>query len=815
MLAKAAWARDPRQPTSKERWDVPVARVIVDISTRSLDSVFDYAVPDAMAGSISVGTPLLVPFGPQTVVAYVAEMAETSDVPELKEPLAVLGEPLFTDVSVRVARWIAEEYVSTVPDALRLFLPPGGTPSVATRVRIADATKRPSRGRAGDVFDAIAAGEERTHALQTRFGRSTASDVSRLVGLGAVERVYELRRPQVSAVEERLVELAPGAETSALRPNATLARAVMDALKSGPVTVGELGARLGSVSSAVERLEGKGLVTVTSRRRWRDPSSGARPAPRHERLSRGQRDSLEAIASAKPGDVVLLEGVTGSGKTEVYLRAIERVLADGGGAIVLVPEISLTPQTVGRFRTRFGRQVAVLHSRLSAGERFDQWSLASRGDARVAIGPRSALFAPVRDLRLVVIDEEHESSYKQGSAPRYHAREAAERLCAETGAVLVLGSATPSFESRVAVGEGRYRRVLLPERVGGGVMPPVTVVDMAKEFADGHRSMFSRPLLAALGDVEARHDKAVLFLNRRGFASFVLCRECGHVPSCPRCSVSLTFHEKGSRLACHHCGHVEVLPALCPVCASPFLRQFGAGTQRVEAELAAAFPDLRVVRMDADTTAGKGGHERALAAFETLQSGVLLGTQMVAKGLDYPEVTLVGVINADTTLHMPDFRAGERTFELLAQVAGRAGRGERAGTVVIQTYWPDHPAIRAAATGDAGVFYGPERIERESLGYPPFGRLANINVAGRDSADVRDTAARLATSLSGLVPPAWSVLGPSPSVLARVKEQYRWHVLLKAPAGAALSSVVLEAVNAVGAREGVSVAPDIDPLDLM
>jgi primosomal protein N' (replication factor Y) len=795
--------------------DVPVARVIVDIPTRSLDSVFDYLVPERMAATVTVGTPLLVPFGPQRVVGYVAEMAESSEIVELKEPVAVLGEPLFTDVSVRVARWIADEYVSTVPDALRLFLPPGGVPSLTTRVRVADAARRPSRGRAAKVFDAVAAGEESARALEARFGRAAASDVSRLVSVGAVERTYELKRPQVSAVEERLVDLVVGADVSSLSPAATAMRAVMDALTGGPVTVGELAARLGTVSAAVKRLEEKGLVTVVSRRHWRDPSSKPRPAPRHETLSGGQQESLTAVAEAAPGDVVLLEGVTGSGKTEVYLRAIERVLAEGGGAIVLVPEISLTPQTVGRFRTRFGEQIAVLHSRLSAGERFDQWSLAASGDARVAIGPRSALFAPVRDLRLVVIDEEHEPSYKQGSAPRYHAREAAERLCRETGAVLVLGSATPSFESRVAAAQGRYRRVVLPQRVGGGTMPAITVVDMAKEFSEGHRSMFSRALLVGLGDVAAHRDKAVLFLNRRGFASFVLCRECGHVPSCPRCSVSLTFHEKGARLVCHHCGHEEALPAVCPVCASPFLRQFGAGTQRVEAELAAAFPDLRVVRMDADSTTGKGGHERALAAFEALDSGILLGTQMVAKGLDYPEVTLVGVINADTTLHLPDFRAGERTFQLLSQVAGRAGRGERAGTVVIQTYWPDHPSIRAAAACDADIFYAQERVERQSLRYPPFGRLANINVIGRDLAAVRDTASALAEALARSAPAGWEVLGPSASVLARVKEHHRWHVLLKAPAGAALSQVVRDAVAAVGPREDVSVAPDVDPLDLM
>jgi primosomal protein N' (replication factor Y) len=345
--------------------------------------------------------------------------------------------------------------------------------------------------------------------------------------------------------------------------------------------------------------------------------------------------------------------------------------------------------------------VAVLHSRLSAGERFDQWDRARAGEARVVVGPRSALFAPVRDLRVVVIDEEHESSYKQGSAPRYHARDVAMRLCAATGAILVLGSATPALETFDACERGACRLVRLPERVAGGAMPAVTVVDMAAEFAEGHRSMFSRPLLAELERVRAAGEKAVLLMNRRGFASFVLCRECGFVPQCSECSVSMTYHEVGDRLVCHHCGAAQPLPSVCPRCGSVYLRQFGAGTQRVESELRAAVPGLPVVRMDMDTTRAKGGHELRLAEFEEMPSGILLGTQMIAKGLDYPDVTLVGVVNADTTLHMPDFRAQERTYQLLEQVAGRAGRSEKGGTVVVTTRrswrWPRTTRPRCTA----------------------------------------------------------------------------------------------------------------------
>ena len=511
--------------------------------------------------------------------------------------------------------------------------------------------------------------------------------------------------------------------------------------------VAELTADLGGVSGALDRARARpGRSRVERRRRQRDLHVRERPAPRHTHPVAGQRDALEAIAAANEradGSVVVLDGVTGSGKTEVYLRAIEDVVEAGRSACVLVPEISLTPQTVGRFRSRFGDDVAVLHSRLAAGERYDQWDLVRTGAARIVVGARSALFAPFRDIGLIVIDEEHESSYKQGSSPRYHAREVAAQMAAISGATLVLGSASPSMEALARCKAGVWTRVSMPERVTGQAVPPVTVVDMAAEFADGHRSMFSRPLVAELQGVAERGEKAVLFLNRRGFASFLLCRECGFVPECESCSTSMTYHEVGSRLACHHCGATRAVPATCPRCSSPYLRQFGAGTQRVESELAALLPDLPVVRMDADTTKGKGGHERALAQFEALDSGVLLGTQMIAKGLDYPEVTLVGVINADTTLHLPDFRAGERTYQLLEQVAGRAGRGERPGKVIVQTYWPDHPAVLAAAEHEPHLFYDEEEATREALGYPPFGRLANVLFWGADKTAVAAQASRV------------------------------------------------------------------------
>jgi primosomal protein N' (replication factor Y) len=595
-------------------------------------------------------------------------------------------------------------------------------------------------------------------------------------------------------------------------------RAVLDALRDGPVRVAELSADLGSIDGAISRLSEHGAIVIERRRRHRGGLARERSAPRHERLTAGQKESLETIAAAcvSEGGVVLLDGVTGSGKTEVYLRAIESVRESGRSAIVLVPEISLTPQTVGRFRARFGDEVAVLHSRLSAGERYDQWDRIVRGEAHVVVVARSALFGPVHELGLVVIDEEHESSYKQSSSPRYHARSVAEKLCARTGAPLVLGSATPSIESRHLCDTGRWTRVVLPERVGTHPLPQVHVVDMTIEFEEGHRSMFSRPLLAALNGVRDRGEKAVLLLNRRGFASFLLCRECGFVPSCESCSSSLTYHEVDRRLACHHCGARRPVPPECPSCGSPYLRQFGAGTQRVEAELTTLLGDVPVVRMDADTTSGKGGHERALASFEAIGgAGVLLGTQMIAKGLDYPDVTLVGVINADTTMHLPDFRSSERTFQLLEQVAGRAGRGAKSGQVIIQTYWPDHPAVVCVASHDAEAFYTDEVEHRRELGFPPFGRLANVLAWGRDQSTVRAAAQAAASELRSTLLDRAVVLGPSPAPLAKLKGVHRWHVLIKASENDTLPSLVGTALVRVPRAEGVSIIADIDPLDLL
>lgn len=764
------------------------ASVVLDIPTRQLDGAFSYAVPPELEAAAVTGATVLVSFSHRAAVGYVVATSDQppADVPASKiQPIEqVLAPPAFDDVAAGVAIWMAREYACALPDAIRPFLAPG------QKVKV-----------------------------------TRASD----------DAPWELVNERAGAVDARWALLTPAANDYVPAKTASRQRAVIDALREGPQRVSELSATIPGAASAVTALAKRGVVQIESRRQIRGTdvttlSSAA--APRPDALTAGQRAALAGIDAARAagrGDVVLVDGVTGSGKTEVYLAAIEHALAEGRGALVLVPEISLTAQTVGRFRSRFGEDVAVLHSRLSTGERFDQWDLVRQGRARVVVGARSALFAPLTDPGLIIIDEEHEGSYKQDKSPRYHAREVAARLAQARGAALVLGSATPSLEALQRCRAGAYRdvtwtRVEMPERPGRAVLPRVTVVDMAEQFRGGGRSIFSAPLVDALRGVVERREKAVLLLNRRGFANFLMCRECGCVPECPHCSTALTYHERGHMLVCHSCGRswpVRAFPdpsTACPNCGSRYLAAFGVGTQRVEDELRMLLPpDVEVIRMDADTTRAKGAHQRLLEQFDAAECAVLVGTQMIAKGLDFPEVTLVGVINADTMLKLPDFRAAERTYDLLEQVAGRAGRGERPGEVIVQTYWATHPAMRAVATHDRAVFLEAELAERAEAGYPPFSRLGNVTVWGRSQRDVRSVTDELAATVRERVgdAPGWEVLGPADCVKARVKDQVRRHVMVKAPADADLGALLGECVGSLGRRVGINIAVDIDAYDMM
>ncbi|HJU86390.1 MAG TPA: primosomal protein N', partial [Gemmatimonadota bacterium] len=578
---------------------------------------------------------------------------------------------------------------------------------------------------------------------------------------------------------------------------------------------------LGISEGVVAALAARGLLTLEEREVALDPYAGGGALPDvavEGEPSPEQRTAIEAIraALAAPGrsEPILLQGVTGSGKTRVYVEAVAEVLARGGRAIVLVPEIGLAAPTVARFRSRFGDRVAVLHSGLSRGERASAWSRVRSGDARVAIGARSALFAPVGRADLVVVDEEHETAYKQDETPRYLARDVAVYRGALEGGVVVLGSATPSLESRARADEGKYRRLTLPDRIAGRPMPEVEIVDLAREGALVGPGL-SDVLVEALGDTLAAGDQALLFLNRRGFASFVQCTDCGWVGACPNCRISLTYHQRPPRLQCHYCDHREPVPDVCPACSGRRLDTRGLGTQQVEAAVATRFPRARIGRMDLDTTGPKWSHARLYRAMQTREIDVLVGTQMIAKGFDLPGVALVGVVSADTALHFPDFRSSERTFQLLVQVAGRAGRGNAPGRVLFQTWLPEHFVLTAAAAHDYEAFYGRERRDREALGYPPATRLANVVVSGPDPAAVEEAIARVAADARRHED--LTVVGPAPAPLERLRGRWRHHVLLKATSPQPLDRVLRELARReeelVGGSSRLEI--DRDPLSLL
>ncbi|HEX6971843.1 MAG TPA: primosomal protein N' [Limnochordia bacterium] len=536
------------------------------------------------------------------------------------------------------------------------------------------------------------------------------------------------------------------------------------------------------------------------------------------RLTAGQEAALHRFAEAqRMGKPLLLYGVADSGKTEVYLRAVEQVLQAGRQALFLVPEIALTPQSLGRVWGRFGRAAALWHHRMSAAERRRTWEAVRSGELKVVVGARSAVFAPFVDLGVIVIDEEHEPAFKQDETPRYHAREVALRRAAYHGAAVILGSATPSLESYLRAEQGSFELVSLPERVDGRRPPRVRVVDMRQELLTARSSVLSRALLDGVRARLARGEQAILFLNRRGMASFLLCRECGRTVVCPDCSVSLTVHRAG--LICHYCGHWAERPERCPTCGGVHLHPFGVGTERVESAVAQAFPAARILRLDADSARRKGAPERILGAFRRHEADILIGTQMIAKGIDIPDVTLVGVICADVALHLPDFRAAERTFQLLAQVAGRAGRGRRPGEVIIQTYAPDHPAIRLVCAGDQAAFYRTEAAFRKRLGYPPYNGLIRLIWSGEEERAVADAATRAAQRLAQGDDPfsQADLVGPCPAPRGRIATRFRWHALVRGPLDQVRSVVrrYAEDERPRLERAGVALAIDVEPLSVL
>ena len=690
------------------------ADIIVTISHEKVDRPFQYRIPETLLGKITIGMCVIVPFGAgnKELAGYVIGIGDRPAYAEdkIKEIRRISEEGMSARGSqIRLAAWIREQYGSTMIAALRTVLPVGR--------KMATPQKRQIR---------LAQSPEETQPALAICRRKRQNARLRLL--------------------ERLCE-----EGEIPYECAT----------------GEL-----SVTPAVIRaVEGMGLIAVTAQTAYRNPVNAAAARPRSVTLSDEQKTVITSVLddyrAGSPG-TYLIHGITGSGKTEVYMELIAGMTALGRQAIVLIPEIALTYQTVERFTARFGERVSVLHSRLSAGERADQCRRAEEGEIDIIIGPRSALFTPFRRLGLIVMDEEHEGSYKSEAMPKYHAREAAKELASYFGASLVLGSATPSLESYYAAEPGLIRRFELTRRLTGGTLPRVYVEDLRRELRDGNRSMFSRRLRDLLEARLAAGEQSILFLNRRGYAGFVSCRACGHVMKCPHCDVSLSEH-RGGRLICHYCGYEQAAVTVCPACGSSYILGFRAGTQQIEENLHRLFPQAGVLRMDADTTRKKDSYEAILSAFARGDADILVGTQMIVKGHDFPNVTLVGVLAADLSLHAGDYRAGERTFQLLTQAAGRAGRGKKPGEVVIQTYQPQHHSIRFAAAQDYRGFYEEEMQYRRLMGYPPAAHMLAVLVLSQEE----EAGMKLAVRLAALTGEVARVIGPAPAAISRIGDRYR------------------------------------------
>jgi len=785
--------------------------VLVHLTTARFDRALTYSVPDAStplgAGSppLQVGDIVRVPLGSRDVFAYVVtpERAVAEGTRTLRAIAARSDAPrAFDEGGLALAQWVAQTYLCSLREALTAVVLADAVPRVVERfVPVGsqpDADRFPSVPHRlvrllWETPAGIAPAALLRHPEARRSGdrRTLIAALGALVRGGVLERRRTFVRPPVGERTIRVLE--PGANAIRGRSAAALAAYVRE---HAPVRRTDA-VLAGFSDSVIRRAIAAGAVNESQR------SPATARAGRFQlpdlTPTAEQRAAIDAIAAATDAGEyaqLLVFGATGSGKTLIYLHAIARVLARGARAIVLVPEIALTPQTAERFERAFGERVAVLHSALSERERYEAWQAAARGELDVIVGARSAVFAPLPDVRMIVVDEEHESSYRQESAPRYHAVEVARERMRQAGGIVVLGSATPALEDYARAKAGRFPLVRLRERATAQPLPATHIVDMTREFAAGSNRIFSTMLVEALGDRLERGEKSVLFVNRRGAARFVLCRACGYVANCERCSTSLVMHRDEGRLRCHYCDAQRPIPEICPACGTGPIAPYGIGTQRVAAEVETLFPAARIVRMDADTTTRVGDHARLLDRFAR-DADVLVGTQMVAKGLDFPQVTLVGALAADLDLHVADYRAAERTFDVVVQVCGRSGRA-RAGEAIIQTYSPDHPAIAFAAQHDYEGFARGELAERRALQWPPFVRLVMAGVVGRDRRAVETAIEQYAGALRE--DERWQVLGPAPYPLARLNDESRYRIAIKTRELDALRAALRARVLPVAAR---------------
>jgi len=808
-----------------------IAQVIVDIPSQNVDHPFEYLVPSNIESRVDIGSSVLISFGSRLQLGYVIGFCNKSTIASLNPIIDVIDEkPIFNEEMISLCCWVKERYLSTLSESLKLAFPPGRSRHLKQELTLQGGNDdKLLSERQKELLNVIAnmGGKAKIDEIKKYFSKGVPNLIGSLERKGFIKKKYVISKPQINAKTEEYASLNLSIEDTAnivtsLIKKAPKQRKILSLLlEERTVPVHELLSSTGSSRQSLKSLINKGIVKLNEKSIFREPDFFyPEKIPSSLKLTDEQRRALEQIKMAIDKEtygVQLLQGVTGSGKTEIYLRAIADVLNKNKTAIVLVPEIALTPQTVHRFRSRFDEMVAVLHSGLSLGERYDQWERIKQGDCKVVVGTRSALFAPLNNLGLIVIDEEHETTYKQNVNPRYHAREAAKKRAQLNNALVILGSATPSIESKYEVEKENYELIKLTKRVENRKFPDIEIIDMRKETKKGNRGIFSSVLLQEMERCINSNKKIMLFLNRRGYAGFTLCKDCGFVFKCKRCNVSLVYHLNNGVMRCHHCGYTTYLPKLCPNCKSCRMGYFGIGTQRVESEIKRIYPEVPLIRMDADTTTKGGSHRKKIIAFKKLDVGILLGTQMIAKGLDFPDVALIGVINADTALNLPDFRAGERTFQLLMQISGRAGRGDFPGKVIIQSYCPDTYAISEVKKGTYDNFFEQEIKIRKELNYPPFSQLINILFSGSEEKTVVEVAHSFSEHFNKIKGKTWldSCLGPAPAPLSKIKNRYRWHLILKTNDSTSAVKFLRENMKSLISKKSskdVKILIDVEPI---
>ena len=790
------------------------AQVIIDANHAEVDRVFDYRVPAQWEEAVCVGLRVMVPFGQRNTKreGYVIALTETTEVPagKIKEIAEILdeGRPILTPPILELAKWMKKEYFCTLNQCLQAVMPAGIRTKSVWYVELTEQTAELSE-KEQQVADVLTeqGGAAPLRELEQVFGNRTeyilrCLQEKKVVRLRqkTTRSTYKKEKRYVSLTEN--IELLTEAKEKAAKDKRLAGQLrVFSAICPGEsISVEELKEKASVTDSPIHTLLQKGVLVERRRQEKRDvfqledytPTQPFYPTPEQAQALALLREE-EQKEGKRP---ILLHGVTGSGKTEIYMQLIEHVVMEGKQAIVLVPEISLTPQIMERFISRFGKRVSVTHSRLSLGERLDQWRKARDGEISIIIGPRSALFMPFSNLGVIVMDECHESSYISDVTPKYHTREVARKLSELTGALLVMGSATPDIDSYHRAVTGEFLLLQLKERTKGSRLPEVFVTDMRKELEDGNRSAFGLPLQQAIRENLEKGQQTMLFLNRRGYSTFVSCRKCGGVLTCPSCNVSYTYHASDKALVCHYCGKEVPVPKTCPSCGSHYIRYFGTGTQKIEEETRRLFPEASVLRMDADTTTGKNGHARILELFGKGKADILIGTQMIAKGHDFPNVTLVGILAADLSLNLGTYQAAENCFQLITQAAGRAGRGELPGQVFIQTYQPENHAIRMAAAQDYGGFYQEEILLRQAMEYPPFSHIFSVLITGEMEQEVILAAQRLGAFMNHYAERAGcTVVGPAPAPLPKFRGEFRWQIFAKGTDAERLKAFALYTVE--------------------